>query len=256
MTTATAETTRWLCRPCGTEFIDQEGTLPCPRCGNANPQSIEPLDGIEEAAVEKARKVMKPSPVKSAPLTNGKVAEKKTAPGGIVWERVPVVLLGLFILGLWWMAGGKYTIDGMPLLFNEFAAFFRVQLRLAPVTNGVWYAVLCWVPVLISLSERRHSPWFRIRRALAKARQGHTLTVGDILFVVSAALFAWVTLVWVIVSAMDAGSTWLAVTNPPADAYTISKQVAAARPLAGAWTAATTFLPEMGMAALIRWLWE
>ena len=82
MTAATADTTRWLCRPCGTEFIDEAGTQPCPRCGNANAGTIEPLDGLDEQAVEKARAVTKGT-VKSAPLVNGKAAKARSKPSAI-----------------------------------------------------------------------------------------------------------------------------------------------------------------------------
>lgn len=149
------------------------------------------------------------------------------------WERIPVVLLGTFFLGLWWLVGGKYTIDGLPLLLNEIAAFFRVPVRLAPVTDWHWYLRLAWLPVFISVAERRFAPWRR-------------LTFSSIMI--------WVLLVWLVVSGVDAGSTWLAVTRPPEDAYTVSKQLAAIKVLAALWSVATTFLPEAGIGALWWWL--
>jgi hypothetical protein len=227
------------CLKCWQQFSDPTGAAPCPNCGEE--ARIRALS-TEKA---KAEKTSASSPVaKAGPSKRGML--------GIHWDRAPIVLLGLLILGLWWMTGGRYTIDGLPLVFNEAAKFFRLSVRLPPVTNGMWYAALCWLPILISLSESRHSPRARIRRAL----QGQKLTVGGILSIVFTVVIAWVTLVWFIVSALDAGSTWLAIRNPPSDAYTVSKQVAALPLLAGIWTAATTFLPEMGIVALWRWLRE
>jgi hypothetical protein len=234
MSAATVDTTRWLCRPCGTEFIDEEGTQPCPRCGNANPQSIEALDGIDAQAVEQARKVMKPGVVKSAPLTNGKSPGKKTAAGGTVWERLPGWLIGSLLLGLWWAIGGKYTIEGLPLLGNLFFGWFHVPVRIAPITDGRWYLWLCWLPLLISFVERQYRPWTS-RAILARER-------------------FWLVLLWLAVVALDAGATYLAVRNPAPDAWTLTQQVAASWALAATWSLMTTFGPESGLSWLWRWL--
>jgi hypothetical protein len=151
----------------------------------------------------------------------------------IHWERLPVVLLGCTILALWWATGAKYTIDGLPLLLNEVAAFFRAPVQLGQVTDWRWYILMAWLPITISIAERRYAPWRR-------------LTLSSIMI--------WVIGVWLIVSGIDAGSTWLAVTHPPDDAYTITKQIAAIKPLAAAWSVATTFAPEIGFGALLWWL--
>lgn len=173
-------------------------------------------------------------PVTSRPIGADRVGARTFAVVGRVhWDRIPVVFLGTCILGLWWLAGGKYTIDGLPLLVNEIAAFFRIPVRLPPITDWHWYLRLCWLPFFISVLERRYAPWRR-------------LTASGIMI--------WILLVWLIVSGVDAGSTWLAVTHPPADAYTVSRQLAAIRPLAAAWSVATTFLPEIGIGALWWWL--
>jgi hypothetical protein len=168
--------------------------------------------------------------VQSKPMVDGKpVAQHR----GIHWDRLPIVLLGVVILGLWWAAGAKYTIDGLPLLLNEIGAFFRIPLQLGQITDWRWYVLMSWLPVMISIAERRYAPWRR-------------LTLSSIMI--------WVIGVWLIVSAIDAGSTWLAVIHPPADSYTLTKQIAAIRPLAAAWSIVTTFAPEVGMGALLWWL--
>ena len=151
----------------------------------------------------------------------------------VIWlDRLPLVLLGVPILALWWAMGGKYTIDGGPMVANTIFAFFRFETRLAPIANGSAYIVLCWLPVLISIIERRNRP----RRGLVPS------------MAVAAAL-----LIWAVVSLYDMSSTYLAVTNPPADAWIITQQLAAIKPLAVLWTAATTFLPEIALVALIRY---
>lgn len=168
--------------------------------------------------------------VRSVDLKDGQVVQRAVF---IHWERLPIVLLGTLILGVWWLAGGKYTIDGLPLLGNEILGFFRAPHIFQPVTDWHIYALLCWLPVVVSLAERRYAPWRRL-----------TLS----------AIMIWVLLVWLIVSGIDAGSTYLAVTNPPSDAYTFSKQLAIIKPLAAAWSILTTFLPETGIGALWWWL--
>lgn len=169
------------------------------------------------------------SNVTSRPLAQ----ERKVVQPYTRWDRLPVVGLGWFALALWWAAGAKYTIDGLPLLLNEVAAFFRAPFALAPITDWHWYLYLCWIPVAISIAERRYAPWRRL-----------TLS----------AIMIWVIGVWLIVSAVDAFSTWLAVTHPADDAYTVTKQIAQIKPIAAAWSIATTFLPETGFAALLWWL--
>lgn len=170
------------------------------------------------------------SNLQSVPLRDGQRVQR-TSPT-IHWERLPLVLIGTFLLLLWWAAGAKYTIDGLPLFGNEILAFFRAPQVLPSVTDWHWYLWLCWLPLGISLAERKYAPWRRL-----------TLSV----------IMIWVLAVWFVVSGLDAGSTWLAVTHPSADAYTVSKQIAAIKPLAAVWSLMTTFLPEIGISLL--WLW-
>lgn len=153
------------------------------------------------------------------------------------WDRVPLALLGWAILGVWWAAGGKYTIDGLPLVANWLLDFFHVPagvLRLTRVVDWHWYLWLCWLPVLISFVERRYVPW---RRRLSL-----------MLLAVAA--------VWLVVAALDGASTYLAVITPTADAGLLALQLAAFWPAAVTWTLATTFAPEVGIALLYRWLRE
>jgi hypothetical protein len=51
-------------------------------------------------------------------------------------------------------------------------------------------------------------------------------------------------------------STYLAVIAPTEDASLLARQLALFWPGAVAWTLATTFLPEVGIGLLYRWLRE
>lgn len=170
------------------------------------------------------------STVRSEVIQNGQAIRRVPR---VRWERVPIVLFGWLFLGLWWGAGGRFTIDGLPLFFNTVLGFFRAPEVFRPITDWHWYLYLCWLPILISVIERRNRP----RRGLAWS-----------------VILVYAIGVWVLVSVIDLGSTWLAVTNPPADAWLLTRQVAAVKPIAGVWTVATTFLPELGMAALWRYV--
>lgn len=173
----------------------------------------------------------KPLERRTAPPSGGRGEATKAK--SIHWDRVPLVLLGWLLFVLWWAAGGKYTIDGLPLLSNEIFAFFRAPFKLALIADWHWYLWLCWLPVVISLAERRYAPWRRLAWSF---------------------IMVWIVFVWAVVSGVDATSTYLAVTNPAPDAYLLSRQLAAIKPLAGLWSVATTFLPETGIAILWWWL--
>lgn len=151
------------------------------------------------------------------------------------WDRLPIVLLGWLLLGLWWAAGARWTIDGLPLLINEVFRFFHVSARLGAVADWRWYLWLIWLPPLISFAEHRYAPWKRLAWSV---------------------IMIWVIGVWLIVSGLDFGSTFLAVTHPSLEDWLIAQQLAAFKPLAAVWATLTTFAPELGMAALWWWLRE
>lgn len=169
-------------------------------------------------------------PAKPAPAAERKPATRARS----AWyDRLPVVIIGLPIFVGWWVLGGKYTIDGTPLLANLFLEFLRLGARVAPITDGHWYAYLALLPILISIIERRNRP----RRGLAFS----SATVV-------------VLAVWAIASLYDLGTTYIAVTTPAPDAWLITQQIGAYRPVAALWTGATTFLPEIGIVALLCYL--
>lgn len=153
--------------------------------------------------------------------------------GLLRYDRLPVALVGFLLLALWWAVGGRYTIDGTPLLINAILAFFHVSARLGAVTDPAWYLKLCWVPLLISWIERRNRP-----------RWGMAWNVAMVYAVG----------IWLLVSGGDLGSTWLAITHPEPDAWPLAQQVATIPLLAVLWTVATTFAPEIGFAALWKYL--
>lgn len=149
------------------------------------------------------------------------------------YDRVPLALFGYFILSLWWAAGARYTIDGAPLLFNAIAEFFHSSARVSPITDPQWYLKLCWAPILISYIERRNRPW-----------KGFAWSV----------VVLYATLIWLIVTGIDLGSTYLAVTMPDENAWALAQQVARIPLLSVAWSVATTFGPEIGFAALWKYM--
>ena len=153
------------------------------------------------------------------------------------WDRLPIAFFGYLILGLWWLAGGKWTIDGSPLLVNAILDFFRIKVALPPVTNPTVYLLLCWLPAGISYVEHKYSPWRAVRK----------WGILALVFVLG---------IWLIVTAADWSSTWLALTHPEPGAWRIAQQVAAIPALAAVCTTLTTFVPEIGAAVLAWWLWE
>jgi len=171
------------------------------------------------------------TPVRVEALDNGK--RKKQ----FQWDRLPIGFFGYLILGLWWLAGGKWTIDGSPLLVNAILDFFHIKFALPPVTNPTVYLVLCWLPLFISYVEHKYAPW----------RAARKWGILALVFVIG---------IWLIVTAADWSSTWLAVTHPELGAWRITQQVAAIPALAAIWTTLTTFVPEIGFVALARWLKE
>lgn len=161
-------------------------------------------------------------------------AERPTRRAGLLrYDRVPLALVGFLVLALWWAVGGRYTIDGGPLLLNTILAFFRSSARVGLIADPVWYLRLCWVPVVISIIERKNRP-----------RRGMAWNVAMV----------YAVLIWFLVSAADFSSTYLAVTNPELNAWPIAMQIAQSRPLATLWSVATTFAPEIGFAALWRFM--
>jgi hypothetical protein len=223
-------TKRWQCVAarangdiCGTIFDDPTSSQPCPACGNNDDNTIEPYAPTGAAAVGTVKKVP-PVGVKTA----------KARPSLLNWDRVPGWLIGSALLGLWWAIGGKYTIEGLPLLGNLVFGWFHVPIRVAPITDGMWYLRLFWIPLLISFVERQYRPWRR-RDILSRER-------------------LWLLLLWLVTIGIDAGSTFLAIRNPAPDAWTLTQQVAAAAPLALIWAFLTTFGPESGLSWLWKWL--
>ena len=176
-----------------------------------------------------------------APARNQPQEEKKSQKAVKVfhWDRTVPVAFGLALLGLWWLAGARWTIDGSPLLLNVVLDFLRfpANWRVGMVTTFAPYFWLFWLPIGISAIEHRNAPW-RLERK------------SGILVVI------FLSLIWFVVTGADWSSTYLALTNPPVDAWLITKQIAALPILAAALTTLTTFAPEVGIAVLLWWLWE
>lgn len=121
-----------------------------------------------------------------------------------------------------WIVGARYTLDGWVMALNVVSGVADLPIQLARPT-GFWSLLLFPIGLGYSLVETRYRP----RRARA--------------------VIAW--LLWVIVLATDYGSTYLAVATPTADAWPVTKWVAATLPAALAWTTVLAFLPEQRMMA-------
>lgn len=188
-------------------------------------------------SVGQRRRFTPRGPVRSEPLPSREVTKTTTPKPRFHWDRLVPVLFGFFILGLWWAAGGKWTIEGMPLLLNEIFNFFRIGVRLPSVTNPWWYLGLIWLPIGISIVEHKYAPW----------RAWGTYAIMAMPFIL---------LIWLVVTAADWGSTYQAITHPAADAWLIAQQVATYPALSIPWVTLTTFIPELGFAVLTWWLWE
>lgn len=173
-------------------------------------------------------------PVRTEEMKDGRAVKRARR---FHWDRLPLAFFGFVILGLWWAAGGKWTIDGTPLLINEVANFFRVPISLPPVRHGAVYLLLCWLPIGISYVEHHYAPW----------RAWRKWSILAVVFIVA---------IWLVVTAADWSSTWLAITHPEPSAWKIAHQVAALPPLAAVWVTLTTFVPEIGFSVLAWWLWE
>lgn len=213
---AVGQAPNWYCTRCALAFYDATGSKPCPRC--------HAEDMLEEQGA--------PAPVaaKGTP-TKPKTAYHRSL---LPWDRVPAFLLGMFLLLIWWAFGARYTIDGLPLLVNLFAGWFHLPVLLPPIDNGIWYLRLCWLPILISFVERQYQPW---RRRDILSRKAY-----------------WLPLIWLVVIAIDFGSTFLAILNPADDAWPLTITVATVVPLAIGWSLLTTFGPESGLSWFWRWL--
>lgn len=242
MTAATVDTTRWLCRPCGTEFIDEEGTRPCPRCGNANPQSIDALDGIEEQAIEQARKVMKGAPVKSAPLTNGKPAGKKTARDG-----APIIGLFAFLFGVpAWLEGARTTRDGWVFGLNWVLDRAALPFHITSASAWHWGAsiglmiALGWAYSRVELRWAPVRPPKDLRRDFFNPTAWHFNRSGVV----------W--LIWLLVLFTDVLTMFLGARQARPSDPTFLRQIAASVTAAWIYAIIITFLPDR----LIRFGWR
>jgi hypothetical protein len=139
---------------------------------------------------------------------------------------VPGIMALLFGVPIW-VIGARYTLDGWVIVLNLIAGVTHLPFVLtAPA--GMWSLLLFPIGIGYSLIEVRYRP--RGARTFAP----------------------W--LVWALVIVSDYGSTYIAATTPPADAWAITAWMATTVPAAALWTAVLTFLPETLIMAGIRWI--
>jgi hypothetical protein len=167
--------------------------------------------------------------------------KRRTVQRSVRWGNVPYIIAGYIIVIFFWLIGARYTIDGAPLAANWILKFIRAPVQLTPIASYEWYLYLVWLPVLYSYVENRKRPIRWVRENGVKV-----VKFAPIAFCI----------VWLFVSSTDGISTYLATTNPPSDAWYISKQVAQTPIIAGIWTAILTFGPEVLALALTWMLWR
>jgi hypothetical protein len=184
--------------------------------------------------VSKAMPYSEPQPVPAEQPKPSTVRVKEMrAASTFRYDRIPTALFGFAVFGLWWAVGGKYTIDGTPLALNWILRLFHGPAAFSPVTDWHLYIYLIWIPVCMSVVERRNAP----RKGIAYYG------------ILSVAFF-----VWCIVATLDFGSTYMAITNPDPNAIVLAYQIANTPLLAVLWTSATTFLPEACLTLTWRYL--
>lgn len=175
-----------------------------------------------------------PGAVRSVPLDNGIARQRQRPPRRFRWDNLPLFIIGALLVGVLWLYAGKTTIDGAPFVLNLVLGWLHLPYRFGRVESVIWYAALCWLPICYSYIERRYMPFGRSLRRL---------TLGA-------------AVVWLAVSVTDVASTYQAIVNPVADAWYITRQVAALPPLAGLWSAVLTFGPEFLLGGLWSMLWS
>jgi len=141
----------------------------------------------------------------------------------------------LFSLALW-VIGARYTVDGVLAMFNALLAFLTVPARI-PISPGwVVYLALAPIPLAYSLIE-----WQQVPLAQREGRWR------------AAPLGQWV--VWLIVYAMDAVTTWNGLGVVDRNAPLLVQQLAAAIWGRTVITAVLTIGPEAllrSMASIFR----
>lgn len=152
-------------------------------------------------------------------------------PPGLVLSGVGT-LLSLAL----WVIGARYTVDGVLAMLNALLAFLTIPARISIPPGWVLYLVLAPIPLAYSLIE-----WQKVPLNLRGGRW-YVAPLGQ-----------WV--VWLVVYAMDAITTWNGLGVVDERAPLIVQQLAAALPGRVVLTAVLTIGPEAllrSMAAIFR----
>ncbi len=134
----------------------------------------------------------------------------------------PAAIALAIVGGLLWLAGAKYTLLGWVTGLNWFLGWLGLPARV-PAPAGYYMLIMIPAGLLYSLVEVKR-PWKQRNKSGERA-----------------ALY-WA--IWMLLVASDIGTTFAGVTTPEPNAWAISRQLAAIWPLAGAWAAVLTFVPE------------
>lgn len=143
--------------------------------------------------------------------------------GGNAWP----VGIALLIFGIpMWLIGGQYTVEGWVEWINTFISLFNIAVTI-PRPVGYWLlGILVPVAFIYSQVEVRHRP--------IRWKAGRLHFNPNLLF--------WVA--WLCIVGTDLITTYTGVRTPAADAWQITRQVAASTWGAGSWATILTFAPE------------
>ena len=163
------------------------------------------------------------SNVKSSPLTGGELAESKSSRRIAPSMDAPAAAIMMLAFGLpLWAIGAKYSLDGWTIALNIAATVLELPTRL-PEPSGWWNLLFLPLGIAYSLVETRA----RLPKA---ARAGTWIAVA---------------LAIGLTHLTDAGSTYLAVASPGADAWPLAIWVAQQVWPAALWAGFLTYVPEI-----------
>lgn len=147
-------------------------------------------------------------------------AERAAEPA--VLRSIPLGLLAIAFGAVGWVLGAHYSVDGWVLALNLIGDTISVGGRVPDPTGVLRIALIVSLGLVYSIAEVKGRPITNVRWQV---------------WAVSALGVA-------LVHITDGGSTFLALMNPAANAWPISRWLAAQPFAAAVWALLLTYLPE------------
>lgn len=227
-------TKRWQCVAprangdiCGTIFDDPTSLQPCPACGNADDNTIEPYAPSGAAAVGTVKKVPK--------------AKAEAAPTG----RAPIIGLFALLFGTpAWLEGARLTRDGWIFGINWILGRAGLPFQVPHASAWVWWAAIVAMVVLGWAYSRVELRWVPIRLPKNLRRDFFDPTA----WYINRSATVW--FVWLLVLFTDVVTTFLGVGR--AGDPVLLQQIAASMTIAWIYAIIITFVPDR----LIRFGWR